>query len=105
MSVPISTTFRPCNGPAMKYSASPPSLAFCLDGMRLRTLATIMFCALCGPFAFAGPAEAPARDAHGRFHNNYPEPPPQSFWLWKWEQWREGVPQPPPGGWDLPHMR
>jgi N-acyl-phosphatidylethanolamine-hydrolysing phospholipase D len=73
--------------------------------MLLRTLTAIMFCALCGPFAFAGPDESPAAPAHGRFHNNYPEPPPQSFWLWKWEQWREGVPKPPPGGWNLPHRR
>ena len=62
-----------------------------------------MFCALCGPFAFAAPDEAPASAAHGRFHNNYPETAPQSFWLWKWEQWREGVPKPPPGGWQTPH--
>ena len=63
-----------------------------------------MFCALCGPFAFAA-AESPGGEAHGRFRNNYPEAPPQSFWLWKWEQWREGVPKPPPGGWNMPYMR
>src|SRR3954471_4493712 len=105
MSVPISTTFNPCNGPAMEYSAVAPSPTFCLDGMLVRTLASIMICALCGPFAFAGPGDAPGGEAHGRFRNNYPEPPPQSFWVWKWEQWREGLPKPPPGGWNLPHMR
>jgi N-acyl-phosphatidylethanolamine-hydrolysing phospholipase D len=68
-----------------------------------RKLAAIMFCALCGPFAFAGPDEAPAA-SHGRFHNNYPEPRPQSFWLWKWEQWREGLPKPPPEGWKVPRV-
>jgi L-ascorbate metabolism protein UlaG (beta-lactamase superfamily) len=64
-----------------------------------------MFCVLCGPFAFAGPAEAPAAPVHGRFHNNYPEPPRASFWAWKWEQWTQGVPQPPPGGWDIPQVK
>ena len=72
--------------------------------MLLRTLAVLMFCASCGPFSFAAPADA-AATVHGRFHNNYPEPPPQSFWKWKWEQWTQGVPEPPPGGWNIPHMR
>jgi L-ascorbate metabolism protein UlaG (beta-lactamase superfamily) len=36
------------------------------------------------------------------FRNNYPTDPKESFWLWKWEQLRHGVPQPPPGGWKIP---
>jgi N-acyl-phosphatidylethanolamine-hydrolysing phospholipase D len=44
----------------------------------------------------------PHRDADGRFHNNYPHPGKESFWAWKWEQVRRGVPEPPPGGWQIP---
>ena len=40
-----------------------------------------------------------------RFHNNYPHAGRQSFWAWKWEQLRDGVPQPPPGGWNLPAIK
>jgi N-acyl-phosphatidylethanolamine-hydrolysing phospholipase D len=57
-----------------------------------------MICALCGisgsVFAEAGP-----------FRNNYPHDTKQSFWLWKWEQMKGGVPEPPPGGWKIPHMK
>ena len=48
----------------------------------------------------AAHAQAP-RTADG-FQNNYPHPGRQSFWAWKWQQLRDGVPQPPPGGWNLP---
>ncbi len=60
-------------------------------------LAVIMICAMCGVFAslFA--------EAQG-FRNNYPHDAPQSFWLWKWEQMKDGVPAPPPGGWKIPHV-
>ena len=40
-----------------------------------------------------------------KFANNYPHEPHQSFWKWKWEQLRHGVPEPPPGGWSTPHMK
>ncbi len=66
-----------------------------------------MICASCGVFGgwFAeAQSPAPHRTAE-RFHNNYPHDPPQSFWVWKWEQMRHGVPQPPPGGWKIPHVR
>ena len=39
------------------------------------------------------------------FRNNYPHDAHQSFWLWKWEQIRNGTPEPPPGGWNIPSMR
>ena len=41
---------------------------------------------------------------HGRdgFRNNYPQDPKESFWLWKWEQLKHGVPPAPPGGWKIP---
>lgn len=46
----------------------------------------------------------PASSHHDRdgFHNNYPHPPHQGFWRWKWEQVRGGVPHAPPGGWNIP---
>jgi len=64
-----------------------------------------MFCASCAIFAFASDGEAPPHFSDGRFHNNYPHDSKQSFWLWKWEELREGVPKPPPGGWKIPHMK
>jgi len=65
-----------------------------------------MFC-FCSPFAgflAAAAAEAPHHSADG-FRNNYQHEEKHSFWLWKWEQLRGGLPQPPPGGWDIPRMR
>ncbi|HZZ92618.1 MAG TPA: MBL fold metallo-hydrolase [Usitatibacter sp.] len=65
-----------------------------------------MPCALCfldSPGIFA--ATVAPRDADGRFHNNYPHDAHAGFWLWKWEQWRDGTPQPPPGGWPIPHRK
>ena len=42
------------------------------------------------------PSKAP-RTAHG-FRNTYPHPEKAGFWKWKWEQWREGLPHKPSGG-------
>ena len=66
----------------------------------LRT-ACLMFCAFCG---FPGFLDAAERGPEG-FRNNYPHDPDQSFWAWKWEQMRQGVPEPPPGGWQIPHQK
>ena len=46
-------------------------------------------------------------DAYGQvqvppYRNNYPQDPKESFWLWKWEQLKNGIPSPPPGGWKIP---
>ena len=60
---------------------------------------------LCGSFAVLSFATAATfgTDAYGQvqpphhapdgFRNNYPQDPKESFWLWKWEQLRHGVPQ------------
>ena len=68
----------------------------------------------CGSFAVLSFATAATfgTDAYGQvqpphhtpdgFRNNYPQDPKESFWLWKWEQLRHGVPDPPPGGWKIP---
>jgi L-ascorbate metabolism protein UlaG (beta-lactamase superfamily) len=39
------------------------------------------------------------------FQNNYPHGPNESFWAWKWDQLRNGVPEVPPGGWKIPSMK
>ncbi|MGZ5592780.1 MAG: MBL fold metallo-hydrolase [Usitatibacter sp.] len=75
--------------------------------MRRVRRGAIMLCALCGISGlFQAEAQTAApRDARGAFHNNYPHDDKQSFWLWKWEELKEGVPQPPPGGWKIPAMK
>jgi L-ascorbate metabolism protein UlaG (beta-lactamase superfamily) len=52
-------------------------------------------------------ATLPSSSHHGPdgFHNNYPHAPHAGFWKWKWEQVRDGVPQAPPSGWDIPTER
>ena len=46
----------------------------------------------------------PAHHGEEGFRNVYPHPPKESFWAWKWEQWRLGLPPTaPPGGWGTPH--
>ena len=52
-----------------------------------------------------GQVAAPPHHTPGGFRNNYPHGPHESFWLWKWEQLRHGVPKEPPGGWKIPAMR
>lgn len=49
-------------------------------------------------------ADAPPHHTPEGFRNNYPHDPKASFFLWKWEQMRHGVPQAPPGGWRTPSM-
>jgi N-acyl-phosphatidylethanolamine-hydrolysing phospholipase D len=67
-----------------------------------------MICALCGVFdGFRAEAESPPapHNTHDGFRNNYPHDSNQSFWLWKWEQMKNGVPQPPPEGWKIPFVK
>ena len=55
---------------------------------------------------FVGLASAqPAPRGPDGFSNNYPHPEKGSFWAWQWERLRDGLPQPPPGGWNLPAVR
>ena len=39
------------------------------------------------------------------YRNNYPHGGRESFWAWQWERLREGLPKPPPGGWNLPAVK
>ena len=65
-----------------------------------------MVCAFCAVFTgFHAEAQSLAERTGDRFHNNYPHEAERSFWLWKWEQLKHGVPQPPPGGWKIPHVK
>src|SRR5262249_25663332 len=50
----------------------------------------------------ANPYYDPAKPHHARdgFRNRYPHADKGSFWEWKFEEWRDGLPAPqPPGGW------
>jgi N-acyl-phosphatidylethanolamine-hydrolysing phospholipase D len=42
-------------------------------------------------------ATKPHRTASG-FRNSYPHPEKSGFWKWKWQQWRDGLPRRPEGG-------
>ena len=64
-----------------------------------------MTCAFCAIFPGFLAAQSGAPRGPDGFRNNYPHESKQSFWLWKWEQMREGVPQPPEGGWRIPNMK
>ncbi len=39
------------------------------------------------------------------FRNNYPHGEKPSLWAWQWERLRDGVPQAPPAGWNLPAVK
>jgi N-acyl-phosphatidylethanolamine-hydrolysing phospholipase D len=64
-----------------------------------------MSCLACGSFGFYAAAQSPPHHGPDGFRNTYPHPAKESFWRWKWEQLREGVPDPPPGGWKFPHVK
>ena len=56
----------------------------------------------CGVFTFSfAQAQSPLRE-QAEYRNTYPHAPKESFWAWKWEQVRKGVPEPPEGGWKIP---
>jgi N-acyl-phosphatidylethanolamine-hydrolysing phospholipase D len=48
--------------------------------------------------AAVGVADGCMSSNDGRFRNNYPHPEKTGFWKWKWEQWRDGLPRRPEGG-------
>jgi L-ascorbate metabolism protein UlaG (beta-lactamase superfamily) len=65
----------------------------------------LMLCALCALDSFHFAEAGAPRGADGRFRNNYAHDGRASFWLWKWEQWTQGTPEPPPGGWSIPAVK
>ena len=50
-------------------------------------------------------AAQPAPQGPDGYRNNYPHGGRESFWAWQWERLREGLPKPPPGGWNLPAVK
>jgi L-ascorbate metabolism protein UlaG (beta-lactamase superfamily) len=49
-----------------------------------------------------GQVQMPPHQAREGFRNNYPHDSKESFWVWKWEQLKNGIPREPPGGWKIP---
>ncbi len=69
----------------------------------IRSLVAATACAL---VLAAGPACAQsAPKGPDGFRNNYAHPDKESFWAWQWERMRNGIPQPPPEGWNLPAVK
>jgi len=66
-------------------------------------IALITLAACVAPNAYFDPLK-PHRAADG-FRNVYPHPEKGGFWRWKWEQWRDGMPKEPPGGWRFETVR
>jgi len=70
----------------------------------LVALATIVSaaCALGDPVMNISKDAAKPHHTAAGFRNNYPHPPPQSFWKWQWERWTQGLPRIPEDGWHFP---
>jgi N-acyl-phosphatidylethanolamine-hydrolysing phospholipase D len=67
---------------------------------RLALVSSLLAALALAPGAVAQGVGAPSSD--DGFRNNYPHPPKASFWAWQWQRLREGLPEPPPQGWNLP---
>ena len=61
---------------------------------------TVAAALLAGAMGLA--AAQPAPHGPDGFRNNHPHDDKASFWAWQWERMRNGVPQAPPGGWNIP---
>lgn len=66
----------------------------------MRAIVTLLICCL----AVLGFAQTATRGANG-FINNYPHPEKGSLLAWQWERLTNGVPKPPPEGWNLPALK
>jgi len=64
----------------------------------LPPLIGLIFLAACAANSDPPGAGAGAPRTANGFRNNYPQPERGSFWKWKWEQWRDGLPNKPAGG-------
>jgi N-acyl-phosphatidylethanolamine-hydrolysing phospholipase D len=63
----------------------------------------VLFLTACATNPYFDPAK-PHHTPEG-FRNRYPHAEKGSFWKWKFEQWRDGGPQMPAGGWTFPVLR
>ena len=66
----------------------------------MRTLTALVFAAIAG-----GVGAQPAPAGRDGFQSNYPHAEKGRFLAWQWQRLRDGVPQPPPGGWNLPAQK
>ncbi len=66
----------------------------------MHAIVTLLLAAIAG----LASAQTAPKGAEG-FRNNYPHADKESFWAWQWERLRDGLPQPPPGGWNLPAVK
>lgn len=64
--------------------------------MSRHTLVVLLSLGACAANPFLD-GSAPHRTPQG-FRNVYPHPEKSGFWKWKWEQWRDGLPNKPAGG-------
>jgi L-ascorbate metabolism protein UlaG (beta-lactamase superfamily) len=64
----------------------------------------LILLAILAVLACSAQAQPAPRGPDG-YRNNYPHPEKASFWAWQWERLRDGVPKPPPGGWNLPAVK
>ena len=65
----------------------------------IRLLPAAVLLAGCYSNPYYNPAK-PHHTAKG-FRNNYPHEPPASVWKWRWEQFWNGVPKDPEGGYQF----
>jgi len=63
----------------------------------------VLFFAACASNPYYNPKK-PHHTPEG-FKNRYPHAEKGSFWKWKFDQWRYGVPETPPGGWNFSVLR
>jgi L-ascorbate metabolism protein UlaG (beta-lactamase superfamily) len=72
----------------------------------VRSLPTLLASVLAG-CKMSNPYFDPAKQHHTPegFRNNYPHEGRQSFWKWKWEQIRDGLPKKPEGGYRFEVVR
>ena len=68
--------------------------------MARRTSAALILAAIAGAAFAQGAPHGP-----DGYRNNYPHAGRESFWAWQWERMRDGLPKPPPGGWNLPAVK
>ena len=70
---------------------------------RTAWIVIVLFLTACATNPYFDPAK-PHHTPEG-FKNRYPHAEKGSFWKWKFEQWRDGGPEMPAGGWNFPVLQ
>jgi len=65
-----------------------------------RAAAALLLVAVAGIASSQGAPHGP-----DGYRNNYPHAGRESFWAWQFERMRDGLPKPPPEGWNLPAVK